>query len=29
MRNLVLAVHGSAVPEAGATVERLADAVQP
>ncbi|MFE1548807.1 sirohydrochlorin chelatase [Streptomyces sp. NPDC058718] len=28
MRNLVLAVHGSAVPEAGAAVERLADAVR-
>ncbi|MEU8760863.1 CbiX/SirB N-terminal domain-containing protein [Streptomyces sp. NPDC048659] len=27
MRDLVLAVHGSAVPEAGATVARLADAV--
>ncbi|MFI1813981.1 sirohydrochlorin chelatase [Streptomyces sp. NPDC020422] len=27
MRDLVLAVHGSAVPEAGATVGRLADAV--
>lgn len=28
MRNLVLAVHGSTVPEAGATVDRLADAVR-
>ncbi|GAA2796739.1 sirohydrochlorin chelatase [Streptomyces showdoensis] len=28
MRDLVLAVHGSAVPEAGATVARLADTVR-
>ncbi|MEU6976060.1 CbiX/SirB N-terminal domain-containing protein [Streptomyces sp. NPDC046371] len=28
MRDLVLAVHGSAVPEAGETVARLADAVE-